>query len=150
MNGVGYVVFCSNSTIADLSNIGEERIGLEIETIVREDQITLYGFASAIEKEWFLLLNKVNGVGPKMALGILSSISLENLSFAIASGDKAAFKPVSGVGPKLADRLITELKDKVGMIAIDNVVSINSTVSSGQSNSDRPSNEGGENKSNYS
>ena len=109
--GVGYIVFCASSTIAKLPNTGEAAT-IYIETHVREDHIHLYGFSSTEQKDTFLLLNKVNGVGAKMALSILSILSPAQLSAAIASRDKAAFKSVSGVGPKLAERLITELKDK--------------------------------------
>jgi Holliday junction DNA helicase RuvA len=123
--GVGYVVYCSANTISQISN-SNDQVAIDVETIVREDQITLYGFASVLEKEWFLLLNKVNGVGPKVALAILSSISIDQLSFAIASKDKAAFKKVSGVGPKMAERIITELKDKASFTSSeDNIVAIN-------------------------
>ena len=134
VNGVGYVVNCTSSTVANLnSSIGSQAI-FEIETHVREDQITLFGFTNEQEKEWFLILNKVNGVGPKMALGILSSLEPSQLSIIIASKDIAAFKPVSGVGPKLAERIVTELKNKVGSIETSfdsgNITSIKNSTSS--------------------
>jgi len=112
VGGVGYIAFCSKTSISQLGQQGEQT-SILIETHVREDQITLFGFATREEKEWFLLLNKVNGVGPKMALNIVSSIDVNTLSIVIASADKAAFKPVSGVGPKLAERIITELKTAI-------------------------------------
>ncbi len=117
VSGVGYVVFCSGKT---LSAVGEQGSAskLLIETYVREDQITLFGFATAEEKRWFKLLQNVQGVGAKVALGILSVFAPAQISNVILAQDKAAFKPVSGIGPKLAARLLTELKDKVGVVEI--------------------------------
>ncbi len=111
VGGVGYNAFCSSNTLRNLPQKGEVAT-LFIETHVREDHIHLYGFASAEEKQAFNLLIKVNGVGSKMALSILSTFNPQQLTTAIASQDKAAFKSVSGVGPKIAERIITELKDK--------------------------------------
>ncbi len=110
VNGVGYLVFCSTKT---LSNMGiGENISLLIETHVREDHIHLYGFSSNEEKESFALLQSVKGVGTRMSLAILSHLSPEEISYALAMKDTSAFNQVLGVGKKLAERIITELKDK--------------------------------------
>lgn len=111
VGGVGYHVFCAVRTLSALPAPGAA-ISLDIETVVREDQFHLYGFLDAHEREWFRLLRKVQSVGAKMALAILGLLSPEDLSLAIAVRDRAALTQVSGVGPKLADRLLTELKDK--------------------------------------
>jgi len=124
VGGVGYVALCSKSSLAKIGSVGSST-SILIETHVREDQITLFGFATSEEKQWFLLLVKVNGVGPKMALNILSNLDINSLATAIAAADKAAFKPISGVGPKIAERIITELKDKdAPMVGVGNVVSL--------------------------
>ncbi|MEE8172880.1 MAG: Holliday junction branch migration protein RuvA [Alphaproteobacteria bacterium] len=111
VGGVGYLVYCAGRTLAALPNNGAA-ISLEIETVVREDQFHLYGFLDAHEREWFRLLRKVQSVGAKMALAILGLLSPDELTLAIAARDRGALTRVSGVGPKLAERLITELKDK--------------------------------------
>ncbi len=111
VGGVGYLVFCAGRTLAALPNNGAA-ISLEIETVVREDQFHLYGFLDAHEREWFRLLRKVQSVGAKMALAILGLLSPDELTLAIAARDRAALTRISGVGPKLAERLITELQDK--------------------------------------
>ncbi len=111
VNGVGYLVFVSAKTMSKLVK-GTEAV-LYIETVVREDSISLYGFASALEKEWFVTLTKVQGVGAKVCLSILSVLTPSNLSQAIAAQDKASFTRASGVGPKLAARIVTELKGKM-------------------------------------
>ena len=111
VGGVGYHVFCAGRTLAALPTPGTS-ISLEIETVVREDQFHLYGFLDAHEREWFRLLRKVQSVGAKMALAILGLLSPEDLTLAITARDRASLTRVSGVGPKLADRLLTELKDK--------------------------------------
>lgn len=112
VNGVGYLVYASTRTLSRLQP-GKETV-LIIETHVREDHIHLYGFADAAEKEWFGILTTVQGVGVKVALAILSALAPDKLSLAIAAQDKAAFKAVSGIGPKLAERIVVELKSKVG------------------------------------
>ena len=122
VNGVGYLVYCSSNTINTC--LPDEEIILQIETFVREDAINLFGFVSEVEKYWFIQLNKVNGVGPKLALTILSSASINALEIAIASKDKAIFKSISGVGPKLADRIITELKNVKPLSLSENIISI--------------------------
>jgi Holliday junction DNA helicase RuvA len=112
VGGVGYVVTCSARTLREIGAAGESA-SLRIETHVREDAINLYGFADATEQDWFRLLTTVQGVGAKVALSILGTVSPEQLVQAIAAQDKAALTQADGVGPKLALRLVTELKDKV-------------------------------------
>lgn len=111
VNGVGYLVFASAKTLGRLS-AGNAAV-LLIETVVREDSITLFGFAEAIEKEWFNTLTKVQGVGAKVGLSILSALSINQLRQAVAAQDKNMFSMANGVGPKLAARIVTELKDKI-------------------------------------
>ncbi|WP_108397904.1 Holliday junction branch migration protein RuvA [Devosia submarina] len=111
-NGVCYEAFCSGRTLQSLPRAGEAAV-VFIETIVREDMIRLYGFATQSEKAWFNLLMTVQGVGARVALSILSVLSPTELSSAIALQDKAMIGRANGVGPKLAVRLITELKGKV-------------------------------------
>ena len=111
VGGVGYRVFCSNRTLSMMPGKGMN-CALLIETQVREDHIHLFGFADNAEKEWFNVLTNVQGVGAKVALAILSALSPNDLSMAVATGDSKAFTQASGVGPKLATRLITELKGK--------------------------------------
>ena len=112
VNGVGYTVFCSARTIAALPQRGEAA-QLIIETHVREDQFHLYGFPDAVERAWFRLLATVQRVGNRMALTILGAYTPEQLAHAILAKDTTAFSRISGVGPKLAERIVTELKDKV-------------------------------------
>ena len=111
VQGVGYVVHCSSRTLQKLPAIGEAAT-LSIETHVREDMIRLYGFRSDAEREWFRMLQTVQGVGSKVALGILSVLDPGGLATAIATGDKASVARGPGVGPKLAQRIVAELKDK--------------------------------------
>ncbi len=111
VNGVGYLVSASARTLRALPAVGEAA-ELLIETHVREDAIRLYGFLTAAEREWFRLLQSVQGVGAKVALGILGVLSADALSSAIARQDKAMMARAPGVGPKLAARLVLELKDK--------------------------------------
>ena len=112
VNGVGYLVFASGRTLGRLK-AGEPAV-LVIETHVREDHIHLYGFGDVAEKDWFNILMTVQGVGAKVALAILTALTTDNITLAIAAQDKAAFKAVSGIGPKLAERIVIELKSKVG------------------------------------
>ncbi len=116
VNGVGYLVFASAKTLGRLK-IGDAA-NILIETVVREDSISLYGFYSAMEKEWFLTLTKVQGVGAKVCLSILSALAPQQLAQAIAAQDKASFTRANGVGPKLAARIVTELKDKIVTIPV--------------------------------
>ena len=111
VGGVGYVVSCSTRTLATLPKAGEAAT-LAIETYVREDQIRLFGFTADLEREWFRLLQTVQGVGTKVALAILSTLKAADLASAIALGDKAAVARAPGVGPKVAQRIVTELKDR--------------------------------------
>src|SRR6201991_5239147 len=111
VNGVGYVVHCSARTLQALPPTGDP-VALSIETHVREDQIRLFGFQNDIEREWFRLLQTVQGVGTKVALAILSTLKPADLATAIALRDKAMITRSPGVGPKVAERIVTELKDK--------------------------------------
>ena len=111
VNGVGYLVNASAKTLARLVPSGTA--SLMIETIVREDSISLFGFFDPLEKEWFNTLTKVQGVGAKVCLSILSVLSPNQLAQAISAQDKASFSRANGVGPKLAARIVTELKDKI-------------------------------------
>ena len=111
VNGVGYVVQCSSRTLQRLPKAGEAA-ALLIETQVREDAIRLFGFAGDAERDWFRLLQSVQGVGTKVALAILGILSPGDLASAIALQDKAAVVRAPGVGPKLAARIVAELKDK--------------------------------------
>jgi Holliday junction DNA helicase RuvA len=112
VNGVGYVVTCSARTLRQIGPV-KTVASLLIETHVREDAINLYGFADVEEQDWFRLLTTVQGVGARVAMSILGSLSPEQLAQVIAAQDKAAMTQADGVGPKLALRLVTELKDKV-------------------------------------
>ncbi len=112
VGGVGYFVFCPGKTLQALPKIGES-IVLHIETHVREDHIHLYGFLTGGEKEWFGRLQSVQGVGAKVALAILSVLTPAEVAQAIAGQDRTMIGRASGVGPKLATRIVTELKDKV-------------------------------------
>ena len=114
VGGVGYLVSASSRTLGKLAK-GTE-VSLLIETVVREDSISLYGFYDAWEKEWFNTLTKVQGVGAKVCLSILSALSPAQLAQAVSAQDKNSFLRASGVGPKLAARLVTELKDKIVVI----------------------------------
>ena len=113
VNGVGYIAFASARTLGRIGTRGDTA-SLLIETHVREDHIHLYGFCDALEQEWFNILTKVQGVGAKVGLAILSVSSPNDLALAIAAQDKAVFTRADGVGPKLGTRIVTELKDKVG------------------------------------
>lgn len=116
VHGVGYLVHCSARTLQSLPPAGEAAT-IAIETWVREDQIRLYGFASDLEREWFRILTGVQGVGARVALAILGTLKVSDLANAIALGDKAAIARTPGVGPKLAQRLVLELKDKAPAFA---------------------------------
>jgi Holliday junction DNA helicase RuvA len=119
VHGVGYVVHCSSRTLQRLPGTGEAAV-LSIETHVREDMIRLYGFESDEEREWFRLLQTTQGVGAKVALAILSSLDPGGLAAAVATGDKAAVARAPGVGPKLAARIVAEMKDKAPLFgAVD-------------------------------
>ncbi|MCB1540289.1 MAG: Holliday junction branch migration protein RuvA [Rhodoblastus sp.] len=122
VNGVGYVVQCSSRTLQKLPKVGEAA-ALAIETQVREDAIRLFGFTSDAERDWFRLLQGVQGVGAKVALAILGILSPAELATAIGTQDKAAVSRAPGVGPKLAARIVAEMKDKApALAAVDPVV----------------------------
>jgi Holliday junction DNA helicase RuvA len=115
VNGIGYIAFASARTLSRIGSKGDTA-SLLIETHVREDHIHLYGFCDALEQQWFNTLTKVQGVGAKVGLAILSVSSPNDLALAIAAQDKAVFTRADGVGPKLGTRIVTELKDKAGAI----------------------------------
>lgn len=116
VNGVGYLVSCSSRTLRDLVVGGPAT--LLVETIVREDAIALYGFLETAERDWFRILTTVQGVGAKVGLSILSTLSPDEIARAIAASDKASLSRPAGVGPKLAARLATELKDKAAAFGV--------------------------------
>src|SRR5438067_8915409 len=116
VGGVGYQVHCSARTLQALPSAGEAAV-LSIETYVREDQIKLFGFRSDVEREWFRLLQTVPGVGAKVALAVLGTLPPADLANAIALRDKAAVTRTPGVGPKVAERIVTELRDKAPAFA---------------------------------
>jgi holliday junction DNA helicase RuvA len=116
VGGVGYLVLVSARTLSAIGAVGGD-VMLLTELQVREDAMTLFGFGSAGEREWFKLLTGVQGVGGKVALNILSALDATDLSRAIAAQDKAMVARANGVGPKLAERIVRELKDKVGGVA---------------------------------
>jgi len=111
VHGVGYEVHCSARTLQALPPVGEA-VTLAIETHVREDQIRLFGFVSNLDREWFRLLQTVQGVGTRVALSILGTLPPAELASAIAMRDKAMITRAPGVGPKVAERIVTELKNK--------------------------------------
>jgi len=119
VNGVGYLVYCSSKTLSRLSKGAPS--SLLIETVVREDSFTLYGFSTPLEKEWFLTLTKVQKVGAKVGLAILSTLTITELSQAVMAQDKSSFARVSGIGPKLAERIVVELKNKVVTAPIQDI-----------------------------
>ncbi len=113
VNGVGYLVQASTRTLAALP-AAPAIATLLVETHVREDAILLYGFADPAERDWFRLLTTVQGVGGKVALGVLSALAPRDLAAAILAGDRASLTRAPGVGPRLAARLLTELREKAG------------------------------------
>ncbi len=115
VGGVGYLVFASGRTLSQLPSVGSD-VRLLIETHVREDHIHLYGFATGEEQDWFRLLTTVQGVGARVGLAILSALTPEELTLAIAAQDRASLTRAGGVGPKLATRILTELREKVDAI----------------------------------
>ncbi|MBM3479000.1 MAG: Holliday junction branch migration protein RuvA [Alphaproteobacteria bacterium] len=116
VGGVGYLVRASTRTLGAFA--AGDRAVLLVETIVREDAIDLYAFATAAERDWFRLLTTVQGVGAKVALSLLSALSAPELTRAIATGDRSMITRADGVGPKLANRLASELKDKVSALGV--------------------------------
>lgn len=117
VGGVGYLVQASSRTLSAIGPVGGN-VMLFTELQVREDAMTLFAFGSAAERDWFRLLTGVQGVGGRLALAILSTLSADELQRSVASADKAMVARAPGVGPKLAERIVRELKDKVGGIAL--------------------------------
>ena len=131
VNGVGYLVFISHKTAQFFrQNQTNLVISLVIETIVKEDAIELYGFVHEIEKIWFLELMKVQGVGAKMAQKILSALTIEELAKALTVGDIKSFNNISGIGPKMASRLTTELKESAKKLGINVSLDFNENLNS--------------------
>jgi Holliday junction DNA helicase RuvA len=116
VHGVCYIAFCSSRTLGRIGSVGEA-VTLFIETYVREDQLKLFGFLTALEREWFRLLQIVQGVGSKVALAVLSTLTPSELANAIALQDKTTISRAPGVGPKVAIRILTELKTKAPAFA---------------------------------
>lgn len=121
VGGVGYLVSCSAQTLDQVPPTGEVT-SLLIETHVREDRIQLFGFAEDVERQWFRLLTTVQGVGARVALALLSAVPPDQLGGAIAAQDKTVLTRADGVGPKLAVRIVSELKDKAGVIGGTTIV----------------------------
>ena len=118
VRGVGYIVYCSDRTLARLPGVGEA-VSLYTDLVVREDLLQLFGFPSLIEKEWHRLLISVQGVGAKVSLAILGTLGTDGVSRAITLGDWNMVKAAKGVGPKLAQRIVLDLKDKApGVMAM--------------------------------
>ena len=115
--GVGYLVAASTRTLSQLGAIGDEVV-LHTEMLVSQDSIRLVGFSTAAERDWFRLLISVQGVGAKVALAILSALAADEIHRAVASGDSGMISRAQGVGPKLAQRIVNELKDKAGGVAL--------------------------------
>ncbi len=130
VGGVGYLLFCSARTLANLPAVGEAA-ALHVETQFKAESLTLYGFEGATERSWFRLLQTVQGVGARVALAILSALTPEQLAQAIMARDKAAFTQASGVGPRLAQRLISELQNKVGELPTASVVKLPTAAGGG-------------------
>jgi holliday junction DNA helicase RuvA len=117
VSGVGYHVFCSSKTLSALPSVGEFT-ELHTEMLVSEDMIRLVGFSSVAEREWFRLLQTVQGVGTRVALAILSTLTTGEIASAIALQDKPMIGRANGVGKKLAERIVLELKDKVPALSV--------------------------------
>lgn len=115
VQGVCYAVFCDDRTLSESLKVGEN-CTLFIETYVREDQLKLFGFLTAADRDWFLLLQTVQGIGAKLALAVLSKLSPAQIANAVALQDKAALSKTPGVGPKAAERIVLELKNKLPKI----------------------------------
>jgi Holliday junction DNA helicase RuvA len=130
VGGVGYLVFCSGRTLAGLPARGQA-VSLHIDTHVREDHIHLYGFGDTTERDWFRLLTTVQGVGARVALAILTALPAAGLAQVIGAADKAALCQANGVGAKLAGRIVSELRDKVGELAAEMTAPIALAVAGG-------------------
>jgi len=138
VGGVGYEVFCSARTLAALPSPGEA-VTLVIETHVREDHIHLYGFADAAEREWFRTLTQVQRVGNRMAISILGVLAPSQIATAITARDTTAFSRISGIGPKLAERIVTELKDKVAALPASEMTFVSVARGKGAKSAAEPS-----------
>lgn len=134
VNGVGYLVFASSRTIAAIGSKGD-RTTIYTQMQVSETDMRLMGFASASERDWFRLLTSVQGVGGKVALAILSALEPGEISRAVATGDKAMVSRANGVGPKLALRIVNELKDRVGGLVVDAVAGKGGIIAAASNNS---------------
>ncbi len=132
VNGVGYIIQTSSRTMAELPAVGEP-LTMMIETQVREDAITLFGFMVAGERDWFRTLLSVQGVGAKVALSILTVLRVDELALAVSAKDKAAVSRANGVGPKLALRIVNELADKAPVAAFHAAAVPKTAGSSGSS-----------------
>jgi len=115
VRGVGYLVYCSERTLMSLPAVGEH-VALYTDLLVREDNLQLFGFTSRVEKEWHRLLMSVQGVGAKASMAILGAVGADGLSRAIALGDWNTVKAAKGIGPKTAQRVVNELKDKAAQV----------------------------------
>jgi Holliday junction DNA helicase RuvA len=127
VGGVGYLVGASSRTLAALGPVGEA-VTIHTEMLVAEDSIRLVGFARAEERDWYRLLTHVQGVGSRVALAILSALEPLELHRAVAMGDKAMIARANGVGPKLAQRIVNELKDKIGATPVGGPVGVGGAV----------------------
>ncbi len=134
VNGVGYLVFASSRTITAIGGVGDGAT-IYTEMQVSETDMRLMGFASGSERDWFRLLISVQGVGGKVALAILSALETAEISRAVVTGDKAMVARANGVGPKLALRIVNELKDKVGGIATDPIAGSGGAIHAPSNNS---------------
>lgn len=136
VNGVGYHLYCHARTLAclDIASAAE----FIVESHVREDHFHLYGFMDKTEREWFRLLTSVQGVGVKMGMSILGTYTPEQLTLALASGDTVMLTRVSGVGPKLAQRLVTELKGKVGKLSTSTIIPLTPAKAKGKAQATAP------------
>ena len=135
VQGVGYLVAASTRTLSQLGAIGDE-VALHTEMQVSEDDIRLIGFTSGEERDWFRLLTSVQGVGARVALAILSALTGDELHRAISSADKAMVARAQGVGPKLAQRIVNELKDKAGGVVLGSGGAVDPVVQSGGNGGD--------------
>jgi len=124
VGGVGYLVFCSGRTLSRLT--AGQAASLRVETAVRDDAINLYGFVDTAERQWFRMLTTVQGVGAKAALAILTALAADELVQAVAAGDRGAITRAAGVGPKLASRIIGELREKVEVAALGTAAAVTS------------------------
>ena len=112
VNGVAYIIFCASNTLLSLPQLNQSVI-LYIETVVRDDSISLYGFNSLEECNWFKLLITIQGVGPRLAIAILGQLSLNTLTHSIQNSEYSTLKSVSGIGARVANRIVSELADKI-------------------------------------